>query len=287
MTAGTTFLSRRATRRSRGSSRGREQSRSRRIGRVERNVFPGRREPARSDHRLDPRAGRQRRATVPRRSSSAARPGAPTSARSRRRSRRARAVADRRAQAPLPVGRRDPRGPRARGRGRGLRARRRGARSRSSPRPTSFGGSLDDLERPARAAGLPILRKDFIVDPYQVAEAAGGRRRRDPADRRRARARRARSAARARRASSAWPRWSRSTTRASSSIALDAGAADHRHQQPRPDHAPGRHRHARSRSRRRSRTAGRSSPSRASRSRAQLDELGATPASTRCWWGRR
>ena len=34
-----------------------------------------------------------------------------------------------------------------------------------------FGGSLDDLRR-ARAIGqLPLLRKDFIIDPYQVAEA--------------------------------------------------------------------------------------------------------------------
>ncbi|PJJ72264.1 indole-3-glycerol phosphate synthase [Diaminobutyricimonas aerilata] len=34
-----------------------------------------------------------------------------------------------------------------------------------------FRGSLDDLERVRAAVSLPVLRKDFIADPYQVFEA--------------------------------------------------------------------------------------------------------------------
>jgi indole-3-glycerol phosphate synthase len=37
-----------------------------------------------------------------------------------------------------------------------------------------FGGTLDDLERARRAVRLPILRKDFMVDPYQVTESVAG-----------------------------------------------------------------------------------------------------------------
>jgi indole-3-glycerol phosphate synthase len=36
-----------------------------------------------------------------------------------------------------------------------------------------FGGSLDDLRRVRAAVEIPILRKDFIIDPYQVVEARG------------------------------------------------------------------------------------------------------------------
>lgn len=34
-----------------------------------------------------------------------------------------------------------------------------------------FGGTLDDLGRARAASTLPLLRKDFIVDPYQVTES--------------------------------------------------------------------------------------------------------------------
>ncbi len=38
--------------------------------------------------------------------------------------------------------------------------------------PSRFGGSLEDLRAVAAAVRLPVLRKDFIVDVYQVWEAA-------------------------------------------------------------------------------------------------------------------
>ena len=38
--------------------------------------------------------------------------------------------------------------------------------------PTFFDGSLDHLEQVRAAVPTPILRKDFIVEPYQILEAA-------------------------------------------------------------------------------------------------------------------
>ena len=37
--------------------------------------------------------------------------------------------------------------------------------------PSGFGGSLEDLAEISRAVERPVLRKDFLVDPCQVAEA--------------------------------------------------------------------------------------------------------------------
>jgi indole-3-glycerol phosphate synthase len=37
----------------------------------------------------------------------------------------------------------------------------------------SFGGSLEDLQAAREATELPILRKDFIIDPFQLEESAG------------------------------------------------------------------------------------------------------------------
>jgi indole-3-glycerol phosphate synthase len=38
--------------------------------------------------------------------------------------------------------------------------------------PSHFGGSLDDLRAARAATHLPVLRKDFLIDPYQLVESA-------------------------------------------------------------------------------------------------------------------
>ena len=65
----------------------------------------------------------------------------------------------------------DIRAGRERGRRRaGLRPRRRGGLSILTEE-RHFGGSLDDLRDARDATDLPILRKDFTIDPYQLYEA--------------------------------------------------------------------------------------------------------------------
>ena len=146
---------------------------------------------------------------------------------------------DRRVQAPLAVARRAAAAPTTRSRSRAAYAAAGAAAISVLTEPTFFDGALEHLARYARAVDLPLLRKDFIVDGYQLLGGARGRRRRGAADRRRAR----RSASCTR----CWPRRRRLGLDALVEVhdedelerALARRRADHRRQQPQSSHAGG------------------------------------------------
>ena len=83
---------------------------------------------------------------------------------------------------------------------RGLRGGRRGRALGPDRRAASSADAWPISRRCGRRRGLPVLRKDFVVDPWQVWEARARRRRRGPPHRGRSRRRRAALAARGRRA---------------------------------------------------------------------------------------
>ena len=100
-----------------------------------------------------------------------------------------------------------------------------------------FGGSPADLEAVRAAVEIPVLRKDFTVDPVADRRVPGARRRLGAADRRRARGRRPRrmpgGGAAGRR-----PGPGRGPRRAAGGARPDRRSDLRRHQQPRPAQPP-------------------------------------------------
>ena len=78
---------------------------------------------------------------------------------------------DRRAQAPLALARADPRGPRTRRTWPAATPRPAPPRSPCSPSPSPSAAASRTSSRRGRTSTLPVLRKDFVVDAWQLWEA--------------------------------------------------------------------------------------------------------------------
>ena len=101
-----------------------------------------------------------------------------------------------------------------------------------------FQGSLDHLRQVRAAVDLPLLRKDFILDPYQVLRGPGGRGRRRAPDRRMSRRRPAPPAARRRSSRLGMTPLVEFYEPANLPRVLAARRPAGGHQQPRPPHLP-------------------------------------------------
>ena len=108
--------------------------------------------------------------------------------------------------------------------------------------PTFFDGALEHLAAVRAAVDDAAAAQGLHRRRVPAARGAGGRRRRGAADRRGARRRASCERCRGAAARSGWTRWSKCTTPRSCDRALDAGARDHRRQQPQPADAGGRRR---------------------------------------------
>ena len=106
-----------------------------------------------------------------------------------------------------------------------------------------FLGHLSYLALIREQVSLPLLRKDFIFDPYQIYQARARGSRRHSADRRHAGAFPAARLSSPWRANCPWTCFSRCTTRRELETALADRLPPDRHQQPRPAQLRGRHLH--------------------------------------------